>query len=1773
MTKRKIDSPIPPIAVIGVGTLFPGSPEADGFWKDIVAGRDCFGDVPATHWLIDDYYDPDQTRPGKTYARRGAFISPVKFDPIDHGMPPKTMPSTDTAQLLALIVAKRVLEDACGLKFTHIARDRTSVILGVASATELVSTMSASLQRPVWVKALREEGLPEDQVQAICDRMDTSYADWTESTFPGLLGNVVAGRIANRFDLGGTNCVIDAACASSLGAVRMAIQELATGDSDMVITGGVDAINDIFMYMCFSKTPAMSPTGDCRPFSDDADGTMLGEGLGMVALRRLSDAERDGDHIYAVLRGIGSSSDGRAKSIYAPRAEGQAHALRRAYAAAGYGPETVEMLEAHGTGTSAGDAAEVSALKTVFGEEAHGKQGWCAIGSVKSQIGHTKAAAGAASLYKAVMALHHKVLPPTIKIQKPNPALGLVESPFYLNTEARPWIRGADHPRRASVSSFGFGGSNFHVTLEEYVGKSPKPARIRALPSELFLLSAGDGTQLGGAARALCDAAEQNFAPAARMSQQSFDAKAPCRLAVVARNAADLRAKLDDGAARVAGAPATSFTLPTGITYGHGAPADGGIAFLFPGQGSQYVGMGAGLAMAFDAARAVWDTAAGDKMGEAVVRRVFPAPAFDDAERKEQHARLTETQCAQPAIGLTSIAYLDLLKAAGVQPAACGGHSFGELTALHCAGAITAKDFNAMAQRRGALMADAARGLPGAMLAVMAPLAEVEALLAQFEPGLVVANINAPEQVVVAGPTPLIEALAARLDGSGKAARRLPVSTAFHSLIVAPAVGPFQTFLDKIEFKPAQVPVYANSSAAPYPASPKEMRALLSGQLERPVRFTQLVTAMHDAGIRTFIEVGPGATLTELTGRILGDKPHTAIAMDAKGAKGKDAVTGLWLAMARLAAGGVALDLAFAWHGYDGAAAAPVKMSAAAVPITGANYGKPYPPPGGAPALPRPNPNTVPKPVSFVESSKPVESGSDPMSASEHDAALAALREMQEQISKAHSDVQRAMAETHTAYLRASEAAFAQVNALLGGAGVAAPYVPAPVVQAVPVAVAGPTMAAPAVQASPVIVAPPPPGPVRAPLVESQKPVDLTGIMLDVVAEKTGYPRDIIALDMDLEADLGIDSIKRVEILSAISAQRLDLPQIDTKKLGAMRTLGAILEYLGAAAPVVVSTNAPVAAQGKMPADLSGLMLDVVAEKTGYPRDIIALDMDLEADLGIDSIKRVEILSAISAQRPDLPQIDTKKLGAMRTLGAILEYLGGAPAAAAHQGAVPTLEKKVSKTVTSMSNGARLDRRGLREVVAPIAAQPIPGLTHAKSIVVLDDGSDLGGALVKRLRERGLSVDLTDSVQPGADGVVVLGPREVSGADHVLDSARRLFGAAKDFAPRAASEGGAFITVQDSGGDFGLSGSSNGNAWFAGLPGLIKTIGQEWPQAAVKAIDLERGDHTADLLADRLIGELISGGAEHEIGLRADGRRTTLQEVDLPLNGARDSDLLKNKPVLVVTGGARGVTAACLLGLAKVAPIRVALLGRTPLEADPAGLEGAVTEADLRGALLTDARKRGEQVAPRELASRSQRILANREVRASLAALEAAGSEAIYIAGDVRDAAFAQKAVGEARKRWGRIDGIVHGAGTLADKRIEEKSLQQFDQVFATKVLGLRALLDATAGDDLQLICLFSSVAGRYGNAGQADYALANDILNKVARAEAVRRGGRCLVRSLNWGPWDGGMVTPELRDRFAGRGVPLISLDDGVAAFVNELTHADPQQSHVDVVLSGRAV
>lgn len=465
-------------AIIGMAGVFPQAADLDAYWHNITSRIDAITELPPTHWRAADYFAADPTKPDHVYVTKGGFLPSLEFDPLEFGIAPRNLTAIDSAQLLGLVVTKQALLDAGYGPGRDFDRSRVSVICGVTGAQELVIPLGARLGHPHWRRALRKAGIAAETAERIVADIAAAYVEWQEASFPGLLGNVIAGRIANRFDLHGTNCAVDAACASSHAALHLACLELQSGNCDMAISGGIDTFNDIFMYMCFARTQALAPDGKAKAYDRRADGTTLGEGAGALILKRYDDAVAHRDHIYAVIRSIGSSSDGRGHAIYEPGSVGQIQALRNA--CRGIDPASIELLEGHGTGTRVGDQIELQALHEVFCAADSNKKKWCALGSVKSQIGHTKAAAGIAGIIKAVLALYHKTLPPTINCEQPHPLLLASDSPFYLNSTSRTWVANPNHPRRAGVSSFGFGGSNFHCLLEESVVNNSRPPPARA---------------------------------------------------------------------------------------------------------------------------------------------------------------------------------------------------------------------------------------------------------------------------------------------------------------------------------------------------------------------------------------------------------------------------------------------------------------------------------------------------------------------------------------------------------------------------------------------------------------------------------------------------------------------------------------------------------------------------------------------------------------------------------------------------------------------------------------------------------------------------------------------------------------------------------------------------------------------------------------------------------------------------------------------------------------------------------------------------------------------------------------------------------------------------------------------------------------------------------------------------------------------------------------------------------------------------------------------
>jgi NAD(P)-dependent dehydrogenase (short-subunit alcohol dehydrogenase family)/acyl carrier protein len=576
---------------------------------------------------------------------------------------------------------------------------------------------------------------------------------------------------------------------------------------------------------------------------------------------------------------------------------------------------------------------------------------------------------------------------------------------------------------------------------------------------------------------------------------------------------------------------------------------------------------------------------------------------------------------------------------------------------------------------------------------------------------------------------------------------------------------------------------------------------------------------------------------------------------------------------------------------------------------------------------------------------------------------------------------------------------------------------------------------------------------------------------------------------------------------------------------------------------------------------LEPLLLAIVAEKTGYPVDMLQLDMDLEGDLGIDSIKRVEILAAVDERAPHLPKVDRARLSALHTLREIVDYLNVGAASAA----IPDAAAHHAIAAHAAPAFENLGRYALELIPAPATGFAMRGLLSGTHIHVTGDDT-IAEALAETLRQRGVHATAVAELPADANACIYLGGlRAVASVDAAIAVNHEAFRIARILAAHLQSAPGLFVTVQDSGGSFGLQAGDAQREWMSGMPALIKTCALEWPQASVKAIDLPRLNRKPEVLAELIADELLLGGGEIEVALPSVGVRSTLRSVACAVDAAEP--VIERNDVVLVSGGARGVTAACLQEWAGRSHARFVLIGRTPLRSEPACCVGISDEAGLKRALLAAAQTAGKALTPATLLAGVQQVQAQREIRQTLAALAAAGSEVRYCDINIDDGAALAKALDEVRTAWGPIRGVVHAAGVLADKRIAEKTDAQFARVFDTKVQGLRTLLAATANDPLKLLCVFSSVSARCGNTGQSDYAMANEVLAKVAAAEARRRPGM-RVKSLGWGPWEGGMVTPQLKERFAALGVPMIPLTAGAHMFADEM--CDAGKDGVELVLGG---
>lgn len=920
---RSMARPPEDIAVVGVACLFPGAPNAGAYWRNIVSKVDAITAPPHEAWDPALYYDIGSQENDRVYCRKGGYLGPLAYiDPLEHGIVPRAVEGGEPDQWLALRVAREALADA-GVSNASAYRERAALILGKGTYANR-GTLSV-VQHGLFVDSIL--GILKDLHPALTDgdlgqlRRDLKrrLPRFDAETAPALIPNVTVGRIANRLDIMGPSYTVDAACASSLVAIDIAMKGLREHEYDVALVGGLQAGTPVQVLSLFCQLRALSPAEAIRPFDAGADGTLLSEGIGMAVLKRRSLAEHDGDRIYAFIKGAGVASDGRAVGVLAPRVEGEELALRRAYAGAGVDPATVGLIEAHGTGTPVGDITEVSALARVFGER--GRAPHCALGSVKSMIGHTMPAAGMAGFIKAVLALYHKVLPPTLHVTEPNPKLGIERTPFYLNTETRPWIHGGAQPRRAGINSFGFGGINAHVVVEEAPGADTATTHDTEWDSEVCVFTAADRAGIVSLGRLVLDALHRDaqlalvdVAFTLNTGRRAAE-RSEATLAIVAHSTADLTRKLERALTRLADSNTHHVKDASGIYY-FSEPLGrvGKVAFVFPGEGAQYINMLGDLCRHFPVVRSCFD--AMDRVlfehprGYRLSEVVFPPPAFSEAEGQAAESRLGQMDLAVESVTTANHAISLLLEQLGIVPHVAVGHSSGEFSAMRAVGMFGTDRLD---ERIIALNTDHGRlaeagGLPGGtrLFAIGATRARVETLCARASVEATVAMDNCPHQIVVAAEGAHATQIEACLRAEGLLYTVLSLDRPYHTPSFEPHAGTLKQALEGWIVRPPTIPLYSCTSIDRYPMDLREARTLAYEHWIRPVEFSRTIRRMWDDGVRIFVEAGPRGNLTAFIADVLEGLPAVAVAANVSR---RSDVKQLHHLLAQLAAHGVPMTL------------------------------------------------------------------------------------------------------------------------------------------------------------------------------------------------------------------------------------------------------------------------------------------------------------------------------------------------------------------------------------------------------------------------------------------------------------------------------------------------------------------------------------------------------------------------------------------------------------------------------------------------------------------------------------------------------------------------------------------------------------------------------------------------------------------------------------------------------------------------------------------------
>ena len=1306
-------------------------------------------------------------------------------------------------------------------------------------------------------------------------------------------------------------------------------------------------------------------------------------------------------------------------------------------------------------------------------------------------------------------------------------------------------------------------------------------------PAELFVFRAASRGELASQLTALdgrlAEVGQVRLVELAEaLSREVAKQRGDCRLAIVAKDLQGLRSQLTIAAGKLTRNEPFSPVEP--IVFGEAA-TPGPVAFLFPGQGSQYLNMLGELALCFPLVREVFEAAdvvLNDALPQRLTEAIFPPPAYSPSEETEQSRTLNQTWLAQPALGAAGYALFSLLKAAGIEPDVVAGHSYGEYVALCAAGTLSFSELMRLSEQRGRAVQETQGTESVQMVAVQAGVDTVSNLL-DAHTGVAIAGANAPDQTIVGGQRIPMESFLSSLDAAKIRHQKLAMSAGFHIPEARAAADRFAEALAKAELQMPHLPVYSNLEAAPYATEAEAIRAILVKQLTQPLRFQEEVEAIYAAGVRIFVEVGPSNVLSGLVQRILGNRPAVILTTNKK----------------RSDSGLADYLKVIGWFYAAGRAVRLEKLFVASnrqIPEV-ANLLKGEPPPKPTEwivtaASARPMVQKTPAPAKTLAA--PTTGGSMPLP------------------KPGSQPTVRAPSSTSTPGSRANINAFASNP---NGPSPEAPQSPA-------------QPARPSVPPAAFRDGPPAPAPTAA-LNNSGNTFSGSGHFEHVVTAFQTTMQQF--LDYQLESNRQRQELMSrfldtqramVEVLagnggghhlSAASAAPAftSPPQVAPAPLlpEVSRTLTQTLAPVALSASIVVAPPEPevtTAAPQSQPEptatspalSLHDTLLGLISKRTGYPAEMLELDQNLEADLGIDSIKRAEIFGALLEPLGFTPSDQEREeyfltISKLRTLREVLAWLQ-------EQAAGKDAPQPLPATGEAEQTQLASEEPELRRFLVRAVSEPLNGAARqprADEVVLLtEDHAGHAGEAVAALSAVGVKVavvrhslecrvvgpgiyeaDLTsrDALRQVREWVgqqygkvttlCHFLPLDSNSTDPESLELKSLFMLGTAFGPDLREKKGCLFAITGGGGQFGFDGGGGDfRPGAAAIPTFLKCLSYEWPEVSMKCVDLDPRD--GDNVFMHFVTEFSSADTRTEVGYTSGGR-FVLKTYESELNKhSAVRPPIDQSSIVLVTGGARGITAAICRELgARFRPTFI-LVGRSPVPEpegpETLGLEGA---GELKRAIVDRRRSRSQLITPSAVEGEYQAILRGREVRSNLDQLTSLGARCEYHSLDVRDSASFEALVHSVYDRHGRIDGVIHGAGIVEDRMFDTKSPESFQRVFDTKVAPALVLARALRPESLRFLFFLSSLAARHGYAGGTDYSPANEVLNRLARK--LDREWEARVVAIGWGPWaEIGIASRYPPELLKERGVVYHSVEVGVRSFINELlfgSKGEPEVFH----------